>query len=104
MAIVFTLISMVMTFFILFAVQETSSRLAWAFARDKGLIYSNLFEKIHPRLEVPVYSLVLTWALLAISGCVFMASTTGKLKAPHTVDDAKRAAWSASLEPSLTKV
>ncbi|KIX92341.1 uncharacterized protein Z520_11949 [Fonsecaea multimorphosa CBS 102226] len=68
----------VMAFFVLNAIQETTSRLAWSFARDGGLIFSDSLEQIHPRLQVPVWSLLLTWGLLAVCGCIFMASSTGK--------------------------
>lgn len=66
-----------MAFFILNAVQETTSRLAWSFARDNGLIFSAHLEQIHPYWQVPVWSLLLTWAFLAISGCIYLASSTG---------------------------
>jgi choline transport protein len=74
----FIIIAIVMTIFILNAIQETSSRMAWSFARDNGLIFSSAFSQIHPKLQVPVYSLLLTYGLLVICGCVFLASTTGE--------------------------
>lgn len=77
MATAFIIIAMVMTIFILNAIQETSSRLAWSFARDNGLIFSSTFAQIHPKLQVPVWSCLLTYGVLVICGCVFVASTTG---------------------------
>jgi choline transport protein len=77
MATAFICIAIVMAVFILNAIQETSSRLAWSFARDNGLIFSKQLSQIHPRLQVPVYALLLTYGLLAFCGCIFVASTTG---------------------------
>jgi choline transport protein len=77
LAVVFTIIGIIMTMFILNAVQETSSRLTWSFARDNGLLFSNKISKIHPTLQVPVYALFLTYGMLVVCGCIFVASNTG---------------------------
>ncbi|KIW81502.1 hypothetical protein Z517_04527 [Fonsecaea pedrosoi CBS 271.37] len=76
LATAFIVVGIVMTVFILNAVQETSSRLAWSFARDNGLVFSSRLCRIHPTLEVPVYALLLTYAILVLCGCIFVASTT----------------------------
>ena len=65
------------TFFILNAVQQTSSRLTWSFARDNGFLFSKYLHRIHPTLEVPVYALVLNWFIVFVCGCIFLASSTG---------------------------
>lgn len=59
---------------------QTSSRLTWSFARDNAIMYAKTFEKVHPKLEVPVYSLLLNFFLIFICGCVYLASSTGKCK------------------------
>lgn len=78
--------------------QQTSNRLIWAFARDKALPYSNQyvipiflksraprrnesdganrFNQIHPTLKVPVKAALLTWAVVAILGCIYVGSST----------------------------
>ncbi|KIW18243.1 hypothetical protein PV08_02531 [Exophiala spinifera] len=66
----------VMAFFALNAVQETASRLTWSFARDNGLVFSTHLERIHPRWQVPVWSLFATWGILATCGCIFLGSST----------------------------
>ncbi|KIW63200.1 hypothetical protein PV04_10065 [Phialophora macrospora] len=76
LAAVFTIIGVIMTMFILNAVHETSSRLAWSFARDNGLLFSNKISRIHPTLQVPVYALFLTYGMVVVCGCVFVASNT----------------------------
>ena len=78
-AVVFTALGIVIAWFVLNAVLQTSSRITWSFARDNGLLFSNKFEKIHPRLEVPVNALILNWAILVLCGCIFVASRTGQL-------------------------
>ncbi|KEF53879.1 uncharacterized protein A1O9_10281 [Exophiala aquamarina CBS 119918] len=65
-----------MAFFALNAVQETASRLTWSFARDNGLVFSTHLQRIHPRWQVPVWSLFITWGILAIYGCIFLGSST----------------------------
>ncbi|KIY02165.1 uncharacterized protein Z520_02303 [Fonsecaea multimorphosa CBS 102226] len=72
----FIIVAIVMSVFILNAIQETSSRLAWSFARDNGLVFSSRLSSIHPTLQVPVYALFLTYGILVVCGCVFVASTT----------------------------
>ncbi|ETI19532.1 hypothetical protein G647_09366 [Cladophialophora carrionii CBS 160.54] len=76
LATVFTIIGIVMTMFILNAIQETASRLAWSFARDHGLLFSSKISSIHPTLQVPVYALFLTYGMLVVCGCIFVASNT----------------------------
>jgi choline transport protein len=79
-AVAFLVAGPVLSFFILNAIFQTSSRITWAFARDNGLVFSNLFEKIHPTLEIPVRATILNWAIFVFCGCIFLASSTGKLK------------------------
>lgn len=77
-AAVYTVMGVVLSWFVLNAIYQTSSRITWSFARDNGLLFSHFFEKIHPKLEVPVNALLLNWAILVICGCIFVASQTGK--------------------------
>ncbi|KAH8596947.1 amino acid permease family protein [Bisporella sp. PMI_857] len=75
-AAILTVAGIVMSMFILNAIQETSSRLAWSFARDDALYFSDRLQQIHPKLQVPVYSIIATYLLLALCGCMYMASST----------------------------
>ncbi|KAL8746568.1 MAG: hypothetical protein Q9184_007728, partial [Pyrenodesmia sp. 2 TL-2023] len=62
---------------ILFAtitIMTTSSRMTWAFARDGGLPLSRVIAKVHPTLELPLNSLILTTSLVIIFGCIFLGS------------------------------
>ncbi|KAI4185970.1 MAG: hypothetical protein LQ346_005778 [Caloplaca aetnensis] len=62
---------------ILFAtitIMTTSSRMTWAFARDGGLPLSRVFAKVHPTLELPLNSLILTTSLVIVFGCIFLGS------------------------------
>lgn len=56
-------------------IMTTSSRMTWAFARDGGLPLSRIFAKVHPTLELPLNSLILTTALVVIFGCIFLGSS-----------------------------
>lgn len=74
----FTVVSVAVGVFCLNAVQQTSSRLTWALARDNAFLGSDRVARIHPRLHVPVWALlanfvvslpvaVYTWHLLQVN-------------------------------------
>jgi choline transport protein len=65
--------------FITIAVQETSSQLAWSFARDGGIVMSKYMQLLHPKLEIPHFALVFTYFLVFLCGLLYLASATGKL-------------------------
>ena len=54
----------------------TSSRILYAFARDKGLPFSATFATIHPTLQVPLNSLLLTTIPVLLLGSLYLISTT----------------------------
>jgi len=58
------------------SIMTTSSRMAYAFARDGGLPFSRFFAKVNPRLDVPLNSLYLTCILVIIFGCIFLGSSS----------------------------
>ncbi|KAJ5523499.1 hypothetical protein N7513_013043 [Penicillium frequentans] len=76
-AIVIVSLSIVMAMTIIIATQEASSRLAWSLARDKGLLFSQHLQDLHPHLEVPIWSLLLVWLLTFLCGFLYLASKTG---------------------------
>lgn len=76
-AVAVLVLSILMPFFILNAVLQTTSRLTWALAKDNALMFSNIFERVHPSFDVPVSSLFLNAAMLALCGCIYLASSTG---------------------------
>lgn len=77
-ATVFLAFSIVLAFFVLNAIFQTSTRITWSFARDDGLLFSKVFQKVHPTLDSPVNATLLNWATTAICGCIFLGSSTGK--------------------------
>lgn len=58
------------------SIMTTSSRMSYAFARDRGLPFSRVFAKIHPGLDVPLNALIWTTAWVIIFGCVFLGSSS----------------------------
>ncbi|KAI1822927.1 amino acid/polyamine transporter I [Xylaria intraflava] len=54
----------------------TSSRMSYAFARDRGLPLSRHFAKIHPTLDVPLNALIWTAAWVIVFGLVFLGSAS----------------------------
>ncbi|WXC60292.1 hypothetical protein SNK03_006154 [Fusarium graminearum] len=53
----------------------SASRLLFALARDKGVPYHAYFSHIHPKWEVPVRTIVLTWVFNAIFGLLYLGPT-----------------------------
>lgn len=76
-AVAILVLSICMTFFILNAVLQTASRLTWALAKDNALLFSSIIQKVHPRLDVPISSLIINTASMALCGCIYLASSTG---------------------------
>ncbi|KAH7482755.1 hypothetical protein FOMA001_g7416 [Fusarium oxysporum f. sp. matthiolae] len=77
-AIAIIISSIFLTFFILNAIMQTSSRMAWAFACDNGIVFSRVFERMHPNLVVPLNAAVLNWVVLSLCGLLFLVSKIGK--------------------------
>lgn len=71
----------ILGFFILSAVLQASSRTVWAFARDNGFAFSSVIGRVHQRLEVPVWALLLNWVVFAILGVLILASSIGESEA-----------------------
>lgn len=75
-AICLLMFPLVCTVFATIAIMTTSSRMAWAFARDRGLPASKFFSKVHKGLDVPLNALGLTLGLVIIFGCIFLGSSS----------------------------
>ncbi|KAL8925667.1 MAG: hypothetical protein Q9208_003350 [Pyrenodesmia sp. 3 TL-2023] len=73
-SIILLLFPLICILFATITIMTTSSRMTWAFARDGGLPLSRVFAKVHPTLELPLNSLVLTTLLVIIFGCIFLGS------------------------------
>ena len=58
------------------SIMTTSSRMSYAFARDRGLPLSRIFAKVHTGLDVPLYALIWTTAWVIIFGCIFLGSSS----------------------------
>lgn len=44
--------------------------------RDGGLPFSRLLAHVHPKLEMPLNALILTFVLVIIFGCIFLGSSS----------------------------
>ncbi|KAH8901610.1 gaba permease [Thozetella sp. PMI_491] len=58
------------------SLMTTSSRMTYAFARDRGLPLSRIFAQVHPRLDVPLYALGWTTGWVILFGCIFLGSSS----------------------------
>jgi choline transport protein len=56
-------------------ITSTSSRMTYAFARDRGLPYSRFFAKVHATLDLPLNALYLTQVLVVIFGLILLGSS-----------------------------
>lgn len=54
----------------------TSSRMSYAFARDRGMPFSRVFARVHPTLDVPLNALLWTSAWVVIFGLIFLGSSS----------------------------
>lgn len=52
----------------------TSSRMSYAFARDRGMPFSKVFAHVHPKLGLPLNAVLWTTAWVVIFGCIFLGS------------------------------
>ncbi|KAI1332813.1 choline transport protein [Xylariaceae sp. FL0255] len=50
----------------------SSSRLLYAMARDKGIVYHKYFAHINPRLDVPVRTIIFTFIFNALFGLLYL--------------------------------
>lgn len=57
-------------------IMTTSSRMTYAFARDRGLPFSKVFAQVNKKFEVPLNALLLTTGLVIIFGCIFLGSSS----------------------------
>lgn len=54
----------------------TSSRMSYAFARDRGMPFSSVFAKVHPTLDVPLNALFWTCGWVVVFGCILLGSSS----------------------------
>lgn len=60
----------------LIASHTWQSRLCWSFARDAGLPGHKSLSQIHPRLDVPLQAHITSCVIVAVVGCLYLASYT----------------------------
>ena len=72
----FVAVLAIVLIFTLLAVQQTSSRLTWAFAKDDALIFSKYLKRLDSKLQVPVSALLFNAAWVFVLGCVYLGSST----------------------------
>ncbi|KJZ71615.1 hypothetical protein HIM_09009 [Hirsutella minnesotensis 3608] len=53
-----------------------SSRMNYAFARDRGMPFSHVFARVHPQLDVPLNALLWTTGWVVVFGFIFLGSTS----------------------------
>lgn len=58
------------------AVMTTSSRMTYAFARDRGLPFSKFFAKVHPQLGQPLNALILANVMTLLFGLIMIGSSS----------------------------
>jgi choline transport protein len=60
----------------LIASHTWQSRLCWSFARDRGLPAHRWLSQVHPTLDVPLNAHLVSCVIVAIMGCLYLASLT----------------------------
>ena len=64
------------TMFCSISITVAASRCTWAFARDDAIPGAKLFSRVHEKLEVPVWALVLTTVVQMLLGLINLGSTS----------------------------
>lgn len=59
------------------SIMAETSRALWAFARDRGLPGSGTISKVHSKLGVPVYAIVIVMVLQAVLNTTYIGTYTG---------------------------
>ncbi|KAI5359719.1 putative amino acid/polyamine transporter I [Septoria linicola] len=75
-ATIFLVALLLILFFVVNAMQQTTSRLVHAFGRDNGLIFSSKLATIHETLDVPAWALVADAGCIFAAGCIYLGSPT----------------------------
>lgn len=70
--VIFPLLCMVFTTVTLVC---TSTRMSYAFARDRGMPSSRFFARVHPTHDVPLNALFWTVGWVMVFGCIFLGSS-----------------------------
>jgi choline transport protein len=69
-------IMIAMFVFATIGIMASTSRLTWAFARDKGLPFSTMLSRIHPRFKLPLNSILLTAVINFLLSLINIGSVT----------------------------
>ncbi|CAM1510694.1 Fc.00g010290.m01.CDS01 [Cosmosporella sp. VM-42] len=56
--------------------QLSTGRIFWAFSRDGAMPFSKIWSKVHPRLQIPLYSQLAVTVIVAALGCLYLGSST----------------------------
>lgn len=56
--------------------QLSTSRMVWAFARDRAMPFSSIWARVSTRFGVPFNAQLLVAAVIAALGCIYLGSTT----------------------------
>ncbi|KAF7455485.1 Amino acidpolyamine transporter I [Pyrenophora tritici-repentis] len=75
-ATVFLTILGMMALFALNGCHQTASRLTWSFGRDDAIFGSRWLNKISSKQEVPIAALIFNFCIMALIGCIYLASTS----------------------------
>ncbi|EXJ83064.1 hypothetical protein A1O1_06682 [Capronia coronata CBS 617.96] len=73
-ATIFLVATLGVLLFAINAIQQTASRMTWALANDKGIVFSKYLSRIHPTLEVPVWALLANAFVVLVVGCIYLGS------------------------------
>ncbi|ODM19779.1 hypothetical protein SI65_04765 [Aspergillus cristatus] len=56
--------------------QLSTGRVFWAFARDRGLPFSEIWDKVNPKLGSPFNAQLAVTTIMALLGCIYLGSST----------------------------
>ncbi|TID20309.1 amino acid transporter [Venturia nashicola] len=66
---------LVLTWMCAMGITTTASRMTWAFARDKGMPFSNILSKVNEKTRVPVAAVGFVTVTAALLTCIYIGSS-----------------------------
>ncbi|KAG9558754.1 GABA permease, partial [Aureobasidium melanogenum] len=72
-----TFLMVMIQFFSAISLLAEGGRAVYAFARDRGLPFSDVLSKVHPKKQVPIYGILLTFVVQIALNSIYFGTVTG---------------------------
>lgn len=76
-AVFMSVVVLLLTWVCASGITTTASRMTWSFARDRGLPFSNILMKVHPRTKIPNNAVFAVTGIAALLTLIYIGSSVG---------------------------